>query len=76
MGNICNSATHTQKSTDALVPAILGDIGGTNMRLTLRRLNLTTRSSSEIIPLTIYPTNDYASLEECLNVFLKVSLLS
>ena len=76
MGNICNSAAHSQKSPDVLVPAILGDIGGTNMRLTLRRLNLATRSSSEIIPLTIYRTNDYASLEDCLHVFLKVSFLS
>jgi len=32
------------------VVVLLGDVGGTNIRLTLRRLNLTTRESEEVKP--------------------------
>jgi hypothetical protein len=37
---------------DQVVVALIGDVGGTNIRLTLRRLNLATRTSVELKPLT------------------------
>ena len=37
---------------DHVVVALIGDVGGTNIRLTLRRLNLVTRTSVELKPLT------------------------
>jgi len=42
----------TEAAGQTEVVALLGDIGGTNVRLTLRRLNLKTRTSEEIKPLT------------------------
>ena len=34
--------------------ALIGDIGGTNIRLTLRKLNMKTRTSTEVKPLTTF----------------------
>ena len=36
------------------VVALIGDVGGTNVRLTLRKLNIKTRTSTEIKPLTLF----------------------
>jgi glucokinase len=38
------------------VVALIGDVGGTNIRLTLRKLDLKTRTSSELKPLTKFPS--------------------
>ena len=37
---------------DKTVVALIGDVGGTNVRLTLRRLDMRTRTSTEVKPLT------------------------
>ena len=47
------------------VVALIGDVGGTNVRLTLRKLNLRTRSSTEIKPLTKYDAQKSKSFAEC-----------
>ena len=36
------------------VVALIGDVGGTNVRLTLRKLDIKTRTSTEIKPLTLF----------------------
>jgi uncharacterized protein with PhoU and TrkA domain len=41
----------TLQHSDEVV-VLLGDVGGTNIRLTLRRLNLKSRTSVEVKPLT------------------------
>ena len=58
------------------VVALIGDIGGTNIRLTLRRLNLKTRTSSELKPLTKFPSQEVKSIEEAVGEFIKVSFLT
>lgn len=51
--------------------AILGDVGGTNIRLTLRRLNLKTRTSEEIKPLTKFKSQKLPSFDEAVRLFLE-----
>jgi glucokinase len=50
----------------------LGDVGGTNVRLTLRRLNLKTRKSIELKALTKIPSQGVKRFEEAVHIFLKV----
>ena len=71
MGNICSAAT-TENPQEAnqrnkaktllesgSVTALLGDIGGTHLRLALHRLDIKSRSSTKVKELTIYQTNDF-----------------
>ena len=60
---------------DRTVVALLGDVGGTNVRLTLRRLNMTTRTSTEIKPLTRFDAQKEQSFKDCVTKFLSVSWL-
>ena len=53
------------------VIALIGDIGGTNVRLSLKRLNLQTRTSDDIIPLTKFKAQDQASVHATIMLFLK-----
>jgi glucokinase len=54
------------------VVALIGDVGGTNVRLTLRRLNLKTRTSIELKPLTKFLSQDIKRIEEAISEFIKV----
>jgi glucokinase len=58
------------------VVALLGDIGGTNVRLTLRRLNLKTRTSEEIKPLTKFESQKVGGIDDAIKQFLAVSIFS
>lgn len=40
------------------VVVLLGDVGGTNIRFTLRRLDLTTRLSVEVKPFQKFPSQE------------------
>ena len=53
--------------------AVVGDVGGTNVRLKLIKLCLKTRTSREVKPLTKIPSQSVASFEEALRIFLTVS---
>ena len=53
------------------VIALLGDIGGTNVRLTLKRLHLKTRTSETILELKKYNSQHVKSLQETIEDFLK-----
>lgn len=50
---------------------VLGDVGGTNLRLMLKAVNLKTRTSRTIKDLTKYPTQKLGSFEEGIKSFLK-----
>lgn len=52
------------------VVAVIGDVGGTNVRLTLRKLCLRTRSSTEIKPLTKIPSQGVKDFATALVQFL------
>ena len=52
--------------------ALIGDVGGTNIRLTLRRLNLKTRTSTELKALTKFPSQEVKSIEAAVREFIKV----
>ena len=52
------------------VVAVIGDVGGTNVRLTLRKLCLRTRSSTEIKPLTKIPSQGVKDFATALGQFL------
>jgi hypothetical protein len=54
------------------VVALIGDIGGTNIRLTLRRLDLKTRTSIEVKPLTKFASQEVRSIEEAVGKFIAV----
>ena len=56
------------------VVAVIGDVGGTNVRLTLRRLCLKTRTSTEIKALTKISSQETKNFSEALGQFLAVSL--
>ena len=58
---------------DKKMVVLIGDVGGTNIRLSLRRLCLATRTSEEIAPLTKIPTQEVASLEAAVEKFIKVT---
>lgn len=64
----------TTKKKDYVV-ALIGDVGGTNIRLTLRKLDLKTRTSSELKPLTKFPSQEVKSMEEAVEKFIKVSTI-
>lgn len=49
---------------------MLGDVGGTNVRLTLRRLNLEERTSEEIKELTFYSSQSLKSFQSAVEQFL------
>ena len=53
--------------------AVIGDVGGTNVRLTLRKLCLRTRTSTEIKPLTKISSQGVKNFSEALSQFLQVS---
>jgi len=53
------------------VVVLLGDVGGTNIRLTLRRLNLKSRSSVEVKPFTKFLSQEMESIESTISLFLK-----
>ena len=48
------------------VVAVIGDVGGTNVRLTLRKLCLKTRTSTELKPLTKLPSQDCKNFADAL----------
>ena len=54
---------------DELV-AVIGDVGGTNVRLTLRKLCLRTRTSTEIKPMTKFPSQEMKNFSEAMSLFL------
>ena len=56
--------------------AVIGDVGGTNVRLTLRKLDLRTRTSTEVKPLTKIPSQGCKNFADALTQFLTVSALS
>lgn len=51
--------------------ALLGDVGGTNIRLLLKRLDMTTRTSTELKPFKIYRSQEMESFEAAVIDFLK-----
>lgn len=51
------SSTTEEPAPKKLV-ALIGDVGGTNVRLTVRLLDLVARTSTEIKPLTKISPND------------------
>ncbi len=57
---------------DQVVVALIGDVGGTNIRLTLRKLNLKTRTSVELKPLTKFASQEVKSIEEAVGKFIQV----
>ena len=57
-------ALKNPKSTSVVV--VIGDVGGTNIRLTLRRLCLKTRTSEEIKPLTKIASQSVESFEQAI----------
>ena len=50
--------------------ALIGDVGGTNVRLALQRLNFETRTFEEVIPLTKLNAQKAESFEACVREFL------
>lgn len=50
--------------------ALIGDVGGTNVRLTLRKLNLDTRHSVEVKPLTLISSQKVESFQAAVKEFL------
>ena len=60
---------NSAKRAEELV-AVIGDVGGTNVRLTLRKLNLRTRTSTEIKPLTKISSQNVNSFSAALAEFL------
>ena len=53
----------TRTFKDSSIVVLVGDVGGTNIRLSLRRLCLKTRTSEEIIPLTKIASQSVPSFE-------------
>ena len=49
---------------------VLGDVGATNIRLKLMRLNLQKRTSEELKPFKKYPSQEVNSFQEALQDFL------
>ena len=83
MGNICSEASNQKEvvssknksihqSLNRTESALLGDIGGTNLRLALHRLDVSTRTSVVIEQLTIYSTNNFDYFEDAIKLFLGV----
>jgi glucokinase len=62
--------TAIRKERDTPV-ALLGDVGGTNIRLCLKRLNLKNRTSEEIKGLQSLPSQSYNSFYHAVEDFLK-----
>ena len=62
------------KKGDDTVYALLGDVGGTNVRLVLKRLHFSDRLRSEIIKESNVDSKYMYSFTECLRSFLNVSL--
>ena len=56
--------------------ALIGDVGGTNCRLQLVRLDLKTRQSQIVKELTTYPSQKMEKFESAIELFLKVSALT
>lgn len=66
--------TETKKVERTEIVAVVGDVGGTNVRLSLIRLDLKTRTSTVVKPLTKIASQSVASFEEALRKFLTVSI--
>jgi len=66
-----NEVKDSFKQKPDTIIALLGDIGGTNVRLTLKRLNLKTRTSDTILDLKKYNSQHVNSLQETIENFLK-----
>lgn len=49
------------------VVAVIGDVGGTNVRLTLRKLCLKTRTSTELKPLTKFASQECKNFADALS---------
>ena len=49
-----NENNSEEEQASESVVALIGDVGGTNVRLTLRKLDIKTRTSTEIKPLTLF----------------------
>ena len=62
-----------QSEEKGSVVAIIGDVGGTNVRLTLRKLDMKSRTSTELKPLTLFDAQKEPSFVECVKKFLSVS---
>ena len=63
----------TEQPEEGSVVALIGDVGGTNVRLTLRKLDMKSRTSTEIKPLTLFDAQKEPSFSECVKKFLSVS---
>jgi hypothetical protein len=66
-------STRSVKEESDEVVALIGDVGGTNVRFTLRKLNMKTRTSVEIKELTKFPSQEVKSIEAAVAMFIKVS---
>ena len=64
------SEQQTQESNNNKVVVLLGDVGGTNIRLTLRRLDLETRQSEEVKPFQKFPSQEEPSFESAVIKYL------
>lgn len=58
------------KAQDSFV-VLLGDVGGTNIRLTLRRLCIKSRTSTEIKPFQKFKSQELNSFEAAVDLYLK-----
>ena len=67
------AAVKQAEETRKEIVALIGDVGGTNVRLTLRKLDLETRTSTEIKPLTKIPSQGVKSFAEAIDQYLSVS---
>ena len=65
-----------EEKKNETVVALIGDVGGTNVRLKLVKLDLTSRKVVQVIKdLTKIPSQEKASFEEAVREFLTVSSL-
>ena len=58
------------------VVALLGDIGGTNVRFTLKRLNLKSRTSETILPLKKYESQQLPAITDAITDFISKASVS
>lgn len=61
----------TENQPSRQVVVLLGDVGGTNIRLTLRRLDLDARTSVEVKPFQKYPSQEEPSFESAVVKYLE-----
>lgn len=66
-----NTPYEVKKKRGDLMVALLGDVGGTNIRLTLRQIDIKTRTSTEVKPLMALPSQKYDSFRDAVEDYLK-----